>query len=69
MTALETYMKHHISELRDLGIDIAKKWVEGSEQWCKKHHGMSCVDYYNKLDAKRSTEVIKKWLKKEHGDE
>ena len=34
-----------------------------------KHHGMSSVDYYNKLDAKRNDKMINEWRKQENEDE
>ena len=48
----EIYMKHHVSELRDLDDDVVKLWKEGQNRWCMRIHGMSSEDYYKKLDAK-----------------
>ena len=67
--ALETYMRYHISQVRDLDVDTAKLWAEGQDQWCMKHHGMSSVDYYNKLDAKRNDKMINEWRKQENEDD
>ena len=48
----EIYMKHHVSELRDLDEGVVKLWKEGQDRWCMRTHGMSSEDYYAGLDAK-----------------
>ena len=53
----EIYMKHHVSELRDLDDDVVKLWKEGQNRWCMRHHGMSSKEYYAKLDAKMKEKV------------
>jgi hypothetical protein len=48
----DTYLKYHVSQLRDLDDDVVKLWKKGQDRWCMRIHGMSSEDYYKKLDAK-----------------
>jgi len=48
----EIYMKHHVSELKDLEAYVVKLWREGQERWCQRTHGMSCDEWYASLDNK-----------------
>ena len=34
----EIYMKHHVSELRDLDDDVVKLWKEGQNRWGMRIH-------------------------------
>jgi len=47
----EIYLKHHVSELRDLDEYVVKLWKEGQDRWCMRTHGMSSEDYYAGLDG------------------
>ena len=60
----EIYMKHHVSELRDLDEDVVKLWKEGQDRWCMRTHGMSSEDYYAELDAhmKEKFEVPEEYI-------
>ena len=41
----ETYMKHHVTQLDDLGAEERELWTIGQNNWCMKHHGMSYDEY------------------------